>query len=57
MSWKFVLNGANMSGKTIYDIAKVAAGGKYEFFTFNGDVYFLAGEEIHKTRIEVSDLY
>ena len=32
MSWKFVLNGANMLGKTIYDIAKVAAGGKYEFF-------------------------
>ncbi len=31
MSWKFVLNGANMLGKTIYDIAKVAAGGKYEF--------------------------
>lgn len=56
MSWKFVFNGENLLGQTICNIAKIAHDGGYDFFTFNGDVYFYAEGRIHKTKIKTTDL-
>ena len=56
MSWKFVFNGANLLGRTLCDIAKIAYSGGYDFFTFNGEVYFFADGKIHKTKITTKDL-
>lgn len=56
MSWKFVFNSANLLGKTICDIAKLAHESGYDFFTFNGEVYFYVEGRIHKTKLKTSDL-
>lgn len=56
MSWKFVFNGGNLIGKTILDIAEAAFAGGYDFFTFNGDVYFCSKGNVHKTKITTKDL-
>lgn len=56
MSWKFVFNGENLLGQTICNIAKIAHDGGYDFFTFNGNVYFYAEGRIHKTKIKTTDL-
>jgi len=56
MSWKFVFNGANLIGRTLCDIAEIAHSVGYDFFTFNGEVYFFANGSIHKTHITVKDL-
>lgn len=40
-----------------YQIANVVHESGYEFFTFNGDVYFCIEGKIHKTKITTKDLY
>ena len=57
MSWKFVFNGSNLLGKTLVQIARKAFDGGYEFFLFNGDVYFIQEGKIYKTKITVEDLF
>ena len=57
MSWKFVFNGGNLIGKTILDIADLAHESGYDFFSFNGDVYFCAKGEVRKTKIKTKDLF
>lgn len=56
MSWKFVYNSGNILGRTMPAIAKMAHEAGYDFFTFNGDVYFYAEEKVYKTKIKVSEL-
>lgn len=56
MSWKFVYNSGNMLGKTMPTIAIMAHEAGYDFFTFDGCVYFYAEGKVYKTKIKVSDL-
>jgi len=57
MSWKFVFNSSNLgAGKTLTQIAKIAEDAGYDFFTFNGIVYFVSGKLPFKTTITVDDL-
>ena len=57
MSWKFVLNSNNLMGKTCAQIALIAKEAGYEFFTFNGDVFFYVDGKYYKTQLTVKDLY
>lgn len=58
MSWKFVFNSNNLGvGKTCSQIANIAENAGYEFFTFNGDVYFVSNRMHQKTQITVNDLF
>lgn len=56
MSWKFVYNSGNILERTMPAIAKTAHEAGYDFFTFNGDVYFYAEGKTYKTKIKTSDL-
>jgi hypothetical protein len=57
MSWRFVFNTQNLGvGKTLEQIANLAESIGYEFFTFNGDVYFVSAGMHFKTTIKVEDL-
>lgn len=56
MNWKFVYNSENILERTMPAIAKTAHEAGYDFFTFNGDVYFYAEGKIYKTKIKTSDL-
>ena len=56
MSWKFVFNGGNLLGKTLCQIARMAHDGGYDFFAFNGEVYFYAEGKLYKTKIITKDL-
>ena len=57
MSWKFVFNSSQLIGKTLLQIVNVVHESGYEFFAFNGDVYFYTEGKIHKTKITTKDLY
>lgn len=60
MSWQFVFNSRFLLGGTkIEDVAKLCHVCKYDFFAFNGEVYFITpdGTEWIETKITVEDLY
>lgn len=56
MSWKFVFNSNNFSARTIQEVAVAAEKVGYDFFTFNGDVYFINNGTFFKTKIKSADL-
>lgn len=57
MSWKYVFNSENLGvGKTLGQIADIAENAGYEFFVFNGNVYFVSGGMHFKTIITSDDL-
>lgn len=60
MSWKFVFNSNGVISKgllTLNEIAETAQTAGYQFFTFNGSVYFVSDGIISITDITVADLF
>lgn len=57
MSWKFVFNVYGLSIINLEQAATVARNSGYEFFAFNGEVYYISDTNFEKTRITVDDLF
>lgn len=60
MNWKFVFNSNGVISKgllTLDGIAEATQTAGYQFFTFNGSVYFVSGRNISITDITTADLF
>jgi hypothetical protein len=59
MNWKYVFNTqlAFNAGSSFDDCCNYIKKIGYEFFTWNGEVYFISGDAVSKTKLTVEDLY
>ena len=57
MSWKFVFNPEFSLCRNIEDCAKLTRSIRYQFFLWNGIIYFVSQDSYFETKITIKDLF